>query len=280
MTSVIKSVNNPNVSKSELDRLCIGAVDFEKLSEKYTNLRGQLQSFGSLFRTQSEKLRSQGIKFENEATLDALLRGENIQASVANGVVSIVETRDKVIEVPIQDARTKHLIHMLAVQMKKNFDKYPKLRDECDARLYEFFQQELIDIMEIDELDRVVEIVKFVPDVVKVENVYAYSSEKSRKIEFHLRVLVKALLEELEKVKRKTGVTLEIDEGIIGMINQEIMGVVSVDDILKVFRVVPKIVEVEKIVEKIVDRIVEVPEIVTVEKIIEKIVEVEKIVEI
>ena len=40
------------------------------------------------------------------------------------------------------------------------------------------------------------------------------------------------------------------------MINQEIMGVVDVDDILKGFRVVPKIVEVEKIVEKIVDRIV------------------------
>lgn len=64
------------------------------------------------------------------------------------------------------------------------------------------------------------------------------------------------------------------------MINQEIMGVVNVDDILKVFRVVPKIVEVEKIVEKIVDRIVEVPEIVVVEKIVEKIVEVEKIREI
>ena len=54
------------------------------------------------------------------------------------------------------------------------------------------------------------------------------------------------------------------------MINQEIMGVVDVDDILKVFRVVPKIVEVEKIVEKIVDRIVEVPQVVPVEKIIEK----------
>jgi hypothetical protein len=55
------------------------------------------------------------------------------------------------------------------------------------------------------------------------------------------------------------------------------MGVVDVDDILKVFRVVPKIVEVEKIVEKIVDRIVEVPQVVPVEKVIEKIVEVEKI---
>ena len=52
---------------------------------------------------------------------------------------------------------------------------------------------------------------------------------------------------------------LDIDEGVVGMINQEIMGIVDVDDILKVFRVIPKIVEVEKIVQKIVDRVVEVP---------------------
>jgi hypothetical protein len=76
--------------------------------------------------------------------------------------------------------------------------------------------------------------------------------------------LIKALLEELEKLRKRTGVTLEIDEGVIGMINKEIMDVVNIDDILKVFRVVPKIVEVEKIVEKIIDRIVEVPQIVTV----------------
>lgn len=30
--------------------------------------------------------------------------------------------------------------------------------------------------MEVDELDRVVEVIKYVPQVVKVENVYAYSS--------------------------------------------------------------------------------------------------------
>ena len=77
------------------------------------------------------------------------------------------------------------------------------------------------------------------PEVVKVENVYAYSSEKSRKVEFHLRVLIKALLEELERLKLKTGLVLELDEGVIGMIKAEIMDVVSVDDILKVFRVVP-----------------------------------------
>ena len=105
---------------------------------------------------------------------------------------------------------------------------------------------------------------KYRPQVVKVENVYAYSSEKSRKIEFHLRVLIKALLEEMEKIKAKTGIIPEMDEGVTAMIRQEIMGIVNVDDILKVFRVVPKIVEVEKIVEKIVEKVVEIPTIVTV----------------
>lgn len=64
------------------------------------------------------------------------------------------------------------------------------------------------------------------------------------------------------------------------MIRSEIMDVVNVDDILKVFRVAPKIVEVEKIVEKVVDRVVEVPKVITVEKIVEKIIEVEKIKEV
>lgn len=52
-----------------------------------------------------------------------------MQVSIVNGLVNVVETQERVIEVPIQDSRTKHLIHMLAVQMKKYFDKYPKLKD-------------------------------------------------------------------------------------------------------------------------------------------------------
>lgn len=130
----------------------------------------------------------------------------------------------------------------------------------------EFFQQEMIDIIEVDEVDKLVNIVKFVPQVVRVDNVYAYSSERSRKVEFHLRVLIKALLEELTKIKMKTGVVLEMDEGVINMMKAEIMDVVNVDDILKVFRSVPKIVEVEKIVEKIVEKRVEVPMVVPITK--------------
>lgn len=93
-----------------------------------------------------------------------------------------------------------------------------------------------------------VSIVKIQTEVVKVDNVYMQSSEKERRKEFHLRVLVKALLEELEKIRAKTGVVLELDEGVVGMIKAEIMDTVDVDDILKVFRINQKIVEVEKVV--------------------------------
>ena len=220
------------------------------MEAKYNSLRERFTGFAGLLKTHTDKLRGSGVVLDFESELNALVRTEGINVSFINGVANIVDFKDRVVEVPVSDARTKHLIHMLAVQMKKFIAKYPKLREECDARLTEFFNQELIDIIEVDELDRVVEIVKYVPDIYRVENVYAFSSEKARRVEFHLRVLLKALLEEIEKLKRRNGdkMVLDIDEGVIGMINAEIMDVVNVDDILKVFRVVPKIVEVEKIV--------------------------------
>lgn len=127
----------------------------------------------------------------------SVLRSPTTSAYRVGDVIQVEKTVEKTVQVPVQDARTKHLIHLLASNYKKLFTKYPKLYDEMDSRLTEFFSQELIDVMEVDELDRVVEVVKYIPQVVKVENVYAYSSEKSRKVEFHLRVLIKALLEEM-----------------------------------------------------------------------------------
>ena len=99
-------------------------------------------------------------------------------------------------------------------------------------------------MIEVDEMEKLVEIVKIKPEIIKVENVYTQSTEKERRKEFHLRVLIKALLEELDKIKHKTGEVLELDEGVIGMIKSEIMDTIDVDDILKVFRVNQKIVEV------------------------------------
>ena len=272
LRGAILKLEKPNVTRADLELLIKQSADYRMLQEKYDSIQGRLEGFVGILKSHSDKLRSSNISFEFENDLNALIRNQDVRVSVVNGIVNFGEMQSRTVEIPVSDARTKHLIHSLAVQMKKFVEKYPKLLQECDARLIEFFQQEIIDTIEVDEMDRIVEIVKYVPDVYRVENVYAYSSEKSRRVEFHLRVLIKALLEEMERLKRKTGAILELDEGVVGMIQAEIMDVVNVDDILKIFRVVPKIVEVEKIVEKIVERVIEIPQVIPVEKIVEKVV--------
>lgn len=128
------------------------------------------------------------------------------------------------------------------LNLRKLTEKYPQIRGELDGEVLELFNEDLQAQIGLDDLHRIVDIIRYVPQQVRVENVYAYSSEKSRRSEFHLRVLLKALLEELYKLKSRYNAVLDIDEGVIGLINQEITDIVNVDDILKVFRTQARIV--------------------------------------
>lgn len=73
------------------------------------------------------------------------MRKDNVEAVlVESGAVFInigSENPSKVVEVPVQDAKTKHLIHLLAHSLKSIFLKYPKIQGEVDARLAEFLEQ-------------------------------------------------------------------------------------------------------------------------------------------
>lgn len=257
-------------------------TDNERLTKEIEALRANFASAASIWKSQVAQIRAKypSDRFDIDTEITALLQRVNVRTYNVNGIETVEVKSERTVEVPVMDVRTKGLIHIFAKSLKTLSGRYPRLLAELDSRVVEFFQQELIDVIEVDSIDRLVEIVKFVPQTVRVENVYTYASSRSRRVEFHLRVLVKALLEELEKLRGRYGAVLEMDEGIIAMINQEIMGVVDVDDILKVFRIVPKIVEVEKIVEKVVERYVEVPQVVPVEKVVEKIIEVPKVQEI
>lgn len=106
------------------------------------------------------------------------------------------------------------------------------------------------DANSIDEMERIIEVVKYQPEIIKVENVYQYNSDKNLKAIFHLKVMVKTLLEALLRLKDRNGLTLDIDEGLFGMIKAEVGDFIDVDDVLRVFRTVPKILEVERILEK------------------------------
>ena len=257
-------------------------TDNERLTKEIETLKANFASAASIWKNQVSVISRKypNERFDLDAEINSLLQRTNVRTYNVSGIETIEVKSERTVEVPVLDVRTKGLIHLFASSLKTLSTKYPKLYTELDARVVEFFSQELIDVIEVDEIDRIVEIVKFVPQTVRVENVYTYASSKSRKVEFHLRVLIKALLEELEKLRLRTGAVLEIDEGVIGMINQEIMGIVDVDDILKVFRVVPKIVEVEKLIEKVVERVVEVPQVIPIEKVVEKVIEVPRFQEI
>lgn len=132
-----------------------------------------------LYKAQMERLRREnpGLRIELDNNFLDLLGNDKVAVErIDGGTVFMERYVEKTVEVPVQDSRSKYLLHLLAVELKKLSTKYPKILSEIDIRLTEFFQQELIDMIEVDEIDRIVEIVKYVPQVVKVENVYAYSS--------------------------------------------------------------------------------------------------------
>jgi hypothetical protein len=140
------------------------------------------------------------------AIIQDLASGPLLASSVPFRSAQFSAANRTTVQIPVQDTRTKALIQKLASEMRRLCTKYPKLASEISPELSEYFSQEILDVIEVDELDRLVEIVKYKPEIVKVENTYTLSNSKSRRVEFHLKVLIKALLEEMEKMKRKTGV--------------------------------------------------------------------------
>jgi hypothetical protein len=67
---------------------------------------------------------------------------------------------------------------------------------------------------------------------------------------FHLRVLIKSLLEELEGLRVKYNAQITLDEGILGLLSEQVLDGIDVEAILGLYRPQPKIVEVEKIVDR------------------------------
>ena len=159
-------------------------------------MKANFASASSIWKSQVNKIKRKypNDQFDLDYEISNLLQKHNVSTYNVNGIETIEVKSEKTVEIPVQDIRSKALLHALTINLKKLSAKYPKLLSEFDTRLTEYFSEELIDVLQVDEIDRLVEIVRYVPQVVKVENVYAYSSSKSRKVEFHLRVLIKALL--------------------------------------------------------------------------------------
>ena len=111
--------------------------DYVRLKEQFGVAVGLFQGFIDRLKRENPSLR-----IDIDAKVFDILKDHKIAIfKTAGDIVHLERFSERTVEVPVQDARTKHLIHLLAVQMKKFTSKYPKLLDEMDLRLTEFFQQ-------------------------------------------------------------------------------------------------------------------------------------------
>lgn len=114
------------------------AIARRKMEEDYTRLKDQFGVAVGVFQGLIERLKKENpaLRIDFDQRVFDILRDQKISVFKTGGdIVHLERFSERTVEVPVQDARTKHLIHLLAVQMKKFCAKYPKLMDEMDVRL-------------------------------------------------------------------------------------------------------------------------------------------------
>ena len=114
------------------------AIARRKLDDDYIRLKEQFGVAVGIFQGLVERLKKENpnIRIDIDQRVFDILKDHKIAIyKTAGDIVHLERFSERTVEVPVQDARTKHLIHLLAVQMKKFCGKYPKLLDEMDVRL-------------------------------------------------------------------------------------------------------------------------------------------------
>ena len=91
LKSAIKALNNPSVSRGEIEQILVGAQEYRVLDDKYNKLKTQLSTFNGMLRSQSDKLRSSGVNFGFESNLSQLLTSEGLDISVVNGIANVID---------------------------------------------------------------------------------------------------------------------------------------------------------------------------------------------
>ena len=94
------------------------------------------------------------------------------------------------------------------------------------------------------------EVLVYQSNVVTVDNVYQYYSKNDKEVIFHLRILIKALLEEFERIGKTHDIGIQLDEGILEMLRCQVLEGVNIEDILALFRPSPRVCEVDVVVDR------------------------------
>ena len=142
------------------------------------------------------QLKSKGVHIENERELHRIVEGDpSLDIILSEGLVQIVENQERIIEVTVHDAKNQELIRHMSNEIYRIYEKYPKIKKEANPKFADLLSRDVISSVDNNGLNKIVEIIKYTPEVIKVENVYTHNAEKQRRTEFHQKVLLKSLLQ-------------------------------------------------------------------------------------
>lgn len=134
-------------------------------------------------------------------------------------------------------------------EVRRLIERFPQLKGEISASLADIMKLEIVgEIVEGRSLGWLKQIMERQIQVVTVDNVYKYYSNTDRQVIFHLRVLIKALLEEFDRISKTSGVQIELDEAILCMLRDQILDGCDIADVLACFRPAARICEVGTVI--------------------------------
>lgn len=68
------------------------------------------------------------MKVDGEDKIKNIFSDES-HIDISNGIVHLVESKDKIIEVPVHDAKTHELLKLVGLEIQRIYTKYPKVKD-------------------------------------------------------------------------------------------------------------------------------------------------------
>lgn len=90
-------MEKPGVTRTDIEGILRVSSDYKKIDEQYRNLKERFLGFSSILKGHVDKLRGSGISFDYENELNSLIRGEGVSVSIINGVVNVIDYRDRVV---------------------------------------------------------------------------------------------------------------------------------------------------------------------------------------
>jgi len=103
--------------------------DYQRIKQNFAIAAGLFNDFVTVLGRDNVSFK---LPKEAENIFELLSRDKVTAVQVQSGAIfvdlDVTSTSTRTVEVPVQDARTKHLIHLLAHELKRLFLKFPKLQ--------------------------------------------------------------------------------------------------------------------------------------------------------